>query len=293
MEEIPIEFSSCSKYLIVAESVHPYNRVVSLVFTHIFVESCTAILSTTKSPVAIQYLENFQKQIPPFPKDGPEETKYFADDLFDAISSSLRSGKINTKAPLQLWLCSILYSVLDGNEAAERETICKISAAKLRKLVLNGKIRKALNNVPLKLKLPSQLKKDILMQNDNNELAAHQNVPQTHDPSQSQPQTAQAQPQSQISHTQSPPQISHQQTQPQKPDLNTILANYNENDVRNYMRFLGVEPPMGCPKVMASCKSIIQMNLDLCYNFLNRGDTKDALRYLKAIERIWRTGKLE
>lgn len=250
MSNIPQEFSSCSKYQVVSETVYPYNRIVSLVFSHIFLDSCVNILSTTRSPEAFQFVDEYQKGLPPFPVDGPSETMCFADDLFESLMNKMRAGKITTKMPNQLWLCSTLYSVLEGEEAEKKEVICKVAAAKMRRMLNEGSVKtlnKLKNGLRLKLKVGT-----------NNQASSTVDE-----------------------HAKG------------KPDLNNILMNYNENDVMEYLLYLGVSIPNTSPQLKQICKPGVQMNLDLCMSFLGRGDKKGALTYLQAAQRIWKTGKPE
>ena len=49
------------------------------------------------------------------------------------------TSEINKEMPQQYLLCSLLYSVLDGNEAMERENACLFAALKIHEIQRTGK----------------------------------------------------------------------------------------------------------------------------------------------------------
>lgn len=134
--EVPSELKRYAKYHYAAESISNYNPTASQVLRHVFSDYCTdEILPLTASPDVHQFLETYKQSLDPFPCDGPAEMRYFANDLYNSLLVALQSGKISLELPDQFWLCSTIYSVIDGEEAEIREQMCRYAAVSLKKLV--------------------------------------------------------------------------------------------------------------------------------------------------------------
>jgi hypothetical protein len=133
MSVVPPEFSQLAKYYYAAESLSKYNPIVTEVLRHVFGDSCADLVPTTASPAAREFAANYQKSLNVFPYDGPEESRLFANDLFATLCASLKSGRVSPALTDQFWLCGVVYSILDGDEAVRRERVCRIVAARLRR----------------------------------------------------------------------------------------------------------------------------------------------------------------
>lgn len=135
-EALPGEIKRYAKYYYAAESISKYNKTVAQVLGHVFADYCVdEILPLTASPNAHRFITTYIQTLGPFPCDGPAETRYFANDLYDSLSAVLQSGKITKNLADQFWLCSTVYSVLDGEESEIREQMCRFAALSLRKLL--------------------------------------------------------------------------------------------------------------------------------------------------------------
>lgn len=179
MEDIPAEFKQFAAYLVAAEDVRRYNPIVSQVLTQVFVDICRDIAPQSKQSNIKEFMRNLTENLPEFPRDGPDETKLLADDIYDSLTSKLREGKVNPHIIHQFWLCGILYSVLAGDQAEKRERICKITAIRLRKAFESSRVTPPLSSpthAPKKSKsLPTESK--ILPPNP----APHTQLPVTFD----------------------------------------------------------------------------------------------------------------
>jgi hypothetical protein len=133
MSAVPPEFSQLAKYYYVAESLSKYNPIVTEVLRHVFADSCADLAPTTASPAAREFAASCQKSLNVFPYDGPEESRLFANDLFATLCASLKSGRVSPALADQFWLCGVVYSILDGDEAVRRERTCRIAAARIRR----------------------------------------------------------------------------------------------------------------------------------------------------------------
>jgi hypothetical protein len=131
MSAVPPEFSQLAKYYYAAESLSRYNPIVREVLRHVFGDSCADLVPTTASPAAREFAASYQKSLSVFPYDGPEESRLFANDLFATLCASLKSGRVSPALADQFWLCGVVYSILDGDEAVRRERTCRIAAARL------------------------------------------------------------------------------------------------------------------------------------------------------------------
>jgi hypothetical protein len=135
----PPQFSSVAKYYFAAESISKYNPIVSVVLRHVFADSCTTILTTITSPSAQQFSETYHRTLSSFPLDGPDETRFFANELFKSLVTYLQSGKLSPQTPDQFWLCATVYSILEGDQALAREQLCRVTAVRLHRLLATGK----------------------------------------------------------------------------------------------------------------------------------------------------------
>lgn len=282
MEEIPPEFSPYASYIIAAENVKRYNPIAAQVLTQVFVDICQDIVSTTSNQNAHEFLKNLSNNLPEFPRDGPDETKLLADDLYDSLCSSLRSGKINTHIAQQFWLCSILYSVLAGDEAEKREKICKITAARLKILLSKAEIKKTPQNKP-STKIQTNDKHQSKEQSSN-----IKDLPKLNE--KTKPNEAPTQKSSAPSNLQknSRPHPSTNAT----PTFESVITHYNEKKAIEYLKSIGVSVPSSVPMLNEKCRPSIAQKFDLCLSCLKQNDTEQAKLFLQAAQKSWKTGKV-
>ena len=280
MEEIPKEFRPYASFIIAAENAKRYNPIAAQVLTQVFVDICQDIVTTTSNQNAHDFLTNLSNNLPEFPRDGPDETKLLADDLFDSICAALRSGKINTHITQQFWLCGILYSVLAGDEAEKRERICKITAARLKMILAKAEIKKNLPN-----------KSSVKRQESNNQPKEQSSTakPKTNEaPVQKNNVTA-----APHKNTQPPPSTN---TRPPPstntaPSFESIISHYNEKKALEYLRSIGVSVPSSVPTLNDKCRPFIAQNFDLCLSCLSQNDTEQAKLFLQTAQKSWKSGK--
>jgi hypothetical protein len=137
MPPIPPEFSSLAKYHFAAESISKYNPIVGIVLRHVFAHSCGD--SPSASPSAKQFLSSYSETLPSFPSDGPDEARFFANELFKSLQTYLQSGHLSPRTADQFWLCATVYSILEGDDAIEREQMCRAAAVRLQRVLAASK----------------------------------------------------------------------------------------------------------------------------------------------------------
>lgn len=279
MEEIPLEFRPYASYIIAAENIKRYNPIAAQVLTQVFVDICQDYVSTTSNQNAHDFLKNLTNNLPEFPRDGPDETKLLADDLYDSICSALRAGKINTHIAQQFWLCGILYSVLAGDEAEKRERICKITSARLKTILTKAEIKKAPNE-------KSTFKK----QENSNKQSKEQ----------SSNSTSKDNEKIKSKNNEIPVQKHSASTRPQKTakplpstitTFESIISHYNEKKACEYLKSIGVNVPSSVPILNEKCRPFIAQSFDLCLSCLSQNDTEQAKSFLQAAQKSWKTGK--
>lgn len=301
--KVPKEFKACERYYYAAMSVEPYNAVVSLVMQHVFADCGLEIVESFASADAHQYIEQFADNLPDFPCDGPEETRLFANDLFQALSSEFQAGRFSENTPNQYWLCATLYSVLAGDDAIEREKLCKILALRIKRLLEKGRKAKthtvnqgkeqANNKEPAKLRKvgnrtkpnnsePTEEEDD---QGDLLDLLKSSISSSNKFPSNTKPSTSKFNSPSDPA----PPPV-FQNKLPTKPDF---TKPFNPQDTAEYLRFIGCNLNDPTPKVNENCKKHIQKNIENAFNSLKLGDKQQATSFVNKALKIWRTGRPE
>lgn len=299
MEDIPSEFWPYASFIIAAETVKQYNPIAAQVLTQVFVDICQDYIQTTTSKKAQEFLTNLSNNLPEFPRDGPDETKLLADDLYDSICSSLRSGKLNTHIAQQFWLCGILYSVLAGDESEKRERICKITAARLKMILAKAEIKKA---PPAR----SQSNKDSSNKSGNNKMkppspangadeVSFSNLVASTKPNaklkQKPASTANKSPMQQFSASMKPSKATRPPASSSAPPTyESVMSHYSEKKAIEYLKSIGVNIPSSIPKLNDNFRPSIAQNLDLSLSCLAQNDTKQAKLFLQKAQKSWRAG---
>ena len=275
MNNIPKEFQEYGQYYNAAINLKRYNPIVSLVLTHVFIDNCQDIvLSSQTSESARNFLDKLKRNLPSFPRAGCEEVKIMANDLFISLRKHMREGNITSNIANQLWICNVLYSILNGDEAIKRERICKIAAVRINRLL-------------------GQLKKKNLHK---------QNPPELHKPT----EKPNAKPNPTKKHHSTIPQnLPSKQTQPAddnhkvhrkrriKPSvsLDSLLSNFDESNALSYLSSLGVKVPTSVPQLNHKTESSILQNLELSLSSIAKNDYNEAKNLLYEAKNIWKSSK--
>ncbi|OHT11058.1 hypothetical protein TRFO_03962 [Tritrichomonas foetus] len=286
IQDIPVDFHPYAHFIIAAEDIKRFNPIASHVLTQVFVDICQDVVHTTTNPAATDFLKNLTDNLPDFPRDGPEETKLLADDLYDSIRSTLRSGKVTKQTAHQLWLCGVLYSVLAGDEAIKRERICKISAARVRKMLLTSAISP--DNTTQQQQQPSKL------HHVNTELHM-----KSQKPSKNPLKTFQSSSKiNKVNLNGDQPNNASKNTNNNLNDQNgdngvsfeSLMSHFDEAKAMQYLSALGANMSY-TPQLNEKCKPSIAQKLDLSLSCLARDDFEQAASFLNAAQRAWKTGK--
>lgn len=117
------------------------NKSVSLVMLHTFMDFCLEKFNYQQNPEIKDYLQNLAEKCGDFPEDGAQETRNLADDMFSRLTIQFQTGDITKDMPQQYLLCSLLYSVLEGAEAIERQNSCLYASLKIHEIQRTGQSR--------------------------------------------------------------------------------------------------------------------------------------------------------
>ena len=264
---VPPDLRRYAKYYYAAESLVKYNPIVSQVMRHVFADSChDDLLPLLASPEPRQFIESYRKNLSSYPCDRPEETRYFANELYDSLTAFLKSGKVSYKLAEQFMLCSVVFSVLEGEEAIHRETTCRIVA---------GRIKRALD----KAKTKTDGRKS--SQNLNDEFPDLQGLRLC--------QSVRPGPSLLDSGATTIEKKKPEKAQPVKPDFRKA---YDDRAVTEYLKALGVSDDVKVPAVKESCKARINEDLDMALTMAKMGNRENAVRCLDDALKVWKTGRI-
>jgi hypothetical protein len=131
----PPEFERFAKFYYAACAIMDYSPIAGHVLRHVFHDHVGEILPKVTSQQAKQFAESYERHLAPFPNDGVDELRYFAGELYEVLKGNLRAGKISPDIADQYYLCSTIYSVLEGDDCIARERKCRHVACRLNRLL--------------------------------------------------------------------------------------------------------------------------------------------------------------
>jgi len=123
---------------VVSKMYETVNPVVSQVFSHVFADSSFEIVEKSQNLELKKYFNEYMLHLGEFPIYGINEVLFSADDLYDSLVFTFRSGVYKKYMPRLLLVCATLYSIVQGTHSEDRERICKHTAARLRKFHRNA-----------------------------------------------------------------------------------------------------------------------------------------------------------
>ena len=273
---VPPDLRRYAKYYYAAESLVKHNPIVAQVLRHVFADSChDDLLPLLASPEPRQFIESYRKNLSSFPCDGPEETRYFANELYDSLTAFLKSGKVSYKLAEQFMLCSVVFSVLEGDEAIHREKTCRIVAGRIKRALDKAKTktdgRKSNQNLDDEfpdlqgLRLCQSVRPGPSLLDSGAEKLEKKKKPEKKKPQETKP------------------------AEPVKPDFRKA---YDERAVIEYLTALGVSEDVKVPALMESCKARINEDLDMALTMAKMGNRENAVRCLDDAIKVWKAGRI-
>ena len=261
---VPEELKLYAKYYYAAESLLKYNPIVAQVLRHVFVDYCLDdIIPFTTAQRAHEFVQSYKKNLSSFPCDGPSETRYFANELYDSLISFLKSGKVGYKVAEQFWLCSIVFSVLDGEDAIHKEKTCRIAAAR---------ILRALNNARKSEPKPAKQSQKTDADNDFPNFDALRLV--------------------QSLRTTDSGSLRSQQTEPAKPTKPDFKLGYDDQAAVAFLASMGIKIESQIPPVKDAFKGQIAERLDMALTMSHMSNNESALRNLEEAAKLWKIGRV-
>lgn len=253
MTAIPKEFQDYAHYFYSGLCLEPINKSAAIVLYHVFIDSCKEIDSSTEETK--NFIKLFTEKLPKFPVDGPREVEFVANELYGALQEKLSAGIINSHMPDQFVLCSVLYSIVEGEQAMSREIKCHLACSKLIRL--------------LQQVTPPKKEEDAKPEAENEE---------NKEIIEEQPQKEDVQ--ERVYH------IDVSKPILQQPQLG---ESYNATEIRQYFKDIGIPIQSGITHP-TKVHQAIQKNLDLGASCIKNGDRELGLSYLRTAQKIWATG---
>lgn len=123
---IPPEFACFNYYLEAAQQFQSRYPDIADVLNKCFSDSCQDLVDEGKaSPEAQQFLNGFNDEHSNPPDEAVQQVRQVADQFYRILLKQYNAGKFSPTLEKQLGLTSILYSVLDGEDADQRCQQCK------------------------------------------------------------------------------------------------------------------------------------------------------------------------
>jgi hypothetical protein len=252
MSTWPPELEAIAKFYYVAEGISKFNQTAAKVMRHVFADHYGQIRGKVTDAGAAQWAEDYIAKLAPFPTDGISELSYFADELYEQLRGSVRSGSVSEALPDQFWVCGVIYSVLDSEKAVSREKKCCVAAARLKKMFT--KCVKQAPGMPAK-----------------SDIGAMKSKPKTDVAG--------------LMRSQAPAAKAVEARISKKPDFR---AGFNEKEVSAYVSNIGlaVQERKG-KRLEGDARSAVQENLDVALDMLNVRNKRQALAYLRNALALW------
>lgn len=139
MLNIPPEFACYNYYLEAAQQFQSRFPDIADVLNKCFSDSCQDLVDEGQaSPEAQQFLAEFNDNHSNPPDEAVQHVRQVADQFYRILTKQYNAGKFTPTLEKQLGLTSILYSVLDGQDADERCQQCKDLRKSVQDMLLLG-----------------------------------------------------------------------------------------------------------------------------------------------------------
>lgn len=139
MQSIPPEFAVYNYYLEAAQQFQSRFPDIADVFNKCFSDSCRDLVDEGKaSPEAQQFLEEFNNEHTNPPEEAVQHVRQVADQFYKILTKQYYAGKFTPTLEKQLGLTSILYSILDGEDADQKCQECKDLRKSVQDMLIGG-----------------------------------------------------------------------------------------------------------------------------------------------------------
>ena len=132
MTRVPQEFKRYQLLYATALLLKREQPVVSALLENFFYMQCEPDDMSTLSPEAQTFLTTLQANLPELPDNAVEETKQYADQLFDELNLYIQVGEIKPDIPKRLCMCEQIYSIFDDDESAKKVQLCRTLASQVK-----------------------------------------------------------------------------------------------------------------------------------------------------------------
>ncbi|KAH0791639.1 hypothetical protein GPJ56_004486 [Histomonas meleagridis] len=132
MTRVPAEFKRYQLLYATSLLLKKEQPVVSAVLDNFFCMQVEPDDMSTLSPEAQTFLTTLQANLPELTDTSVEETKQYADQLFDELNLYIQVGEIKPDIPKRLCMCEQIYSIFDDDESAKKVQLCRTLSSQVK-----------------------------------------------------------------------------------------------------------------------------------------------------------------